>query len=521
MELEALRKELQRCITDIYVWCDNIRAQKISYGDNALPEVISKLEHILKYPQLKLMSEMVLHEFSLFLTAYEEKDYVLAADYMESAVIPILENVAEEIIQSIELPAVKSGYEVEYTSSGAVTLIKNVGNKRKYLHTNLCPGREALHYIERWQDHGIGAYHVAGLAFGYHIEMLSRNPLVQVYVYEEDECVVEIAKQYSDVWEIIAARDNVNVIVDEGYQLFVKKAGSVSENSSREKICVYHPSLQTIANNSLRDKMEKIFLQIDNSERWATNLAVNFYYNITHIEYGVEALKSRFEGKTVYLIAGGPSLDLNIHLLKERKPENIVLTVGTSLRRCITENIRPDVAIITDPKESVYRQISEVEECGIPMILLSTTCFWVARDYKADKYLACQKGYHPAERLAEKKGWLTYETGGSVTTTALDICIKLEAKRVVFLGLDLAFTGGKSHQGVENPDMTAKSDLQVPDINGKMVVTSQNLNMYRQWIEKRIARAKESGCQTEFIDASEGGARVEGTRVARLQEILK
>ena len=54
------------------------------------------------------------------------------------------------------------------------------------------------------------------------------------------------------------------------------------------------------------------------------------------------------------------------------------------------------------------------------------------------------------------------------------------------------------------------------DIDGNEIPTSRNLNHYRLWIERRIARAKQEKLPIEFIDASEGGARVEGTVVQTL-----
>ena len=101
-------------------------------------------------------------------------------------------------------------------------------------------------------------------------------------------------------------------------------------------------------------------------------------------------------------------------------------------------------------------------------------------------------------------------------TTALDFCIKMGVRRIVFLGLDLAFTGGRSHQGLKEKNMTAQSELYVTDIDGNEIPTSRNLNHYRLWIERRIARAKQEKLPIEFIDASEGGARVEGTVVQTL-----
>jgi len=344
--------------------------------------------------------------------------------------------------------------------------------------------------------------------------------LVQVDVYEEDEKMIELAKEWCDTPAGLWKKNNLNVIHDLGYQKFAKVASEAEENDFI-KICLYHPAIRTIRDDALRGKMENLFLQMDNSSRWGEFFRLNFKYNTTNIRYEIGELKTSFEGKTVYLVAGGPSLDKNISLLKERQKDSIVLTVGTSLRRCLQEEIKPDYAIITDPKVAVHGQIKDIEDCGIPMILLSTTYAWVARDYKGAKYIACQEGYKDAEKLAKSNEWQLVKTGGSVTTTAVDICIRLGAKRIVFLGLDLAFTEGRTHQGDVGTNITVNAELQVPDISGKLVGTSKNLNLYREWIERRIAEAKREGCSTEFIDATEGGARVDGTIVKKLKECIE
>ncbi len=521
MSVDLSRKALQNSIALLYRWCDSIRRQQISYCDTLfIQKVIPAIEQVMALPEMQGASE-VTELFSKLLDAYEERDYILAADYMESGILPCLELVVGDLVRQLPQPVAESAYQVEYTASGACTLAKTIGGRRRYLHTNLCPAREAESYAGRWQCQEKMVYYVAGLAFGYHIEAMSRNSFVKVYVYEEDRHVIELAEHYSDVWEMLDRRTNVEIIWDCGYRQFTERAYQFDQGVLDGKICIYDPSIYTINEDFLRDKMQLLFLQMDNADRWAGRMLANFNYNKAHIHNSVEELRDRVCGKTVYLIAGGPSLDQNIHLLKDRNQDSLILTVGRSLWRCMKEGIEPDLAIITDPTEGCYCQIKGYESCGVPLILLSTAYARLADEYKGMKYIACQEGYPLAEEYADEKGWMTFETGSSVTTTALDICIQFKAARVVFLGLDLAFTGGRSHQGLSDANIFGKSERQVPDIYGNMVSTSQNLNSYRRWIERRIERAKMDNCHTEFIDASEGGARVAGTQIMKLIEVMQ
>ena len=48
------------------------------------------------------------------------------------------------------------------------------------------------------------------------------------------------------------------------------------------------------------------------------------------------------------------------------------------------------------------------------------------------------------------------------------------------------------------------------------------MDIYRKWMEKRIARAQqENPSKTVFIDATEGGAKISGMQVRTMDEVLK
>jgi len=92
-------------------------------------------------------------------------------------------------------------------------------------------------------------------------------------------------------------------------------------------------------------------------------------------------------------------------------------------------------------------------------------------------------------------------------------------KRIIFVGLDLAFTGNVDHATSTPTRETINEDKAIPveDIYGNMVYTSHNLNIYRQWIEKRIAKVK----GIEFIDATEGGAKIKGMKINSLSNTIE
>lgn len=527
---ELVRRKLVNLISNVEKLADGGRRQERSFLGNHFIYVINLMEEVYALPEIEERLNDILSNLTLIMTALEGNDYVLLTDYTVEFILNPLKQLAEDWVagkEVLNLPL--SHYNLEYTSTGAVTIAKCLENKNIYLHSNLSPTEEALNLSNKWMKNGIGKYIVAGLGFGYHIGELYRQTGAEIYVFEEDLEMIELARQYSD-WNWIFDEKHIHIVPDSGYAKFgaeVVKAENEPEDfvtgSSSTEVCLYYPALTSIQDEKLRDNMLRIFLQKDNAARWMNHLLMNISHNVRLVNHYSSELKTVFKGKRVYIIAGGPSLDKNLHLLKERKDGEIVITVGTSLKKCVGDGIAPDYVITTDPKPACSYQFDGMYDCGVPMILLSTAYREVIEAYQGEKYILFQEGLAVAEKIARQKGEPLFSSGGSVATTALDFCIRMEVREIVFLGLDLANTGGKSHHSgtAERRDTTNESSLWVEDIYGNPVQTSKAFDGYRTWIEEKIQKARVDSVDIRFIDATEGGAKVAGTEILTLAEVMK
>lgn len=186
------------------------------------------------------------------------------------------------------------------------------------------------------------------------------------------------------------------------------------------------------------------------------------------------------------------------------------------------QGIRPDYVMFLDAAPRMYVQATGFEQETIPYLMASTACRRIAQDYQGPKYLVCQEGYDEAEQYAREHGAQIYQSGGSVSTIAMDIAIRLGAKRVVCLGLDLAYTGNKMHATATGRyDMIETEHfVKVKDWNGNQINTSTALDMYRKWFEKRAEQAKQETPEVELINATEGGAYIKGLKHMTLREAL-
>ena len=58
------------------------------------------------------------------------------------------------------------------------------------------------------------------------------------------------------------------------------------------------------------------------------------------------------------------------------------------------------------------------------------------------------------------------------------------------------------------------------DMYGKKIFTNKSMDLYRKWIEDRILLATEEGYHCEFLDATEGGVRIQGMQPVRLSDYI-
>ena len=123
------------------------------------------------------------------------------------------------------------------------------------------------------------------------------------------------------------------------------------------------------------------------------------------------------------------------------------------------------------------------------------------------------------EKIYKKYGisFETYQSGGSVATAAFEIARILKSKVVILVGQDLAYLGDNTHAGGIAERISDGDSLFVEDIYGGQIRTRNDWLRYLQWFE---AAAKQLEGQIKIIDATEGGAKIQGTMIMRLQDAI-
>ncbi|MEG2232314.1 MAG: 6-hydroxymethylpterin diphosphokinase MptE-like protein [Lachnospiraceae bacterium] len=546
---------------------------------NLLGSLQSNIEDLLSHPTqiaeigLTLDPEYVLRILADVAQAQENKDYILLADLLELTIRPltisiqdalrlvpgVIENdaylehnlaalqqqdpaLAEALRKAYEGLCRTSGtdrytapngmiYEIEDTQSGYPTLKITGKEGSYYLHSNVNPYREARMFVDVYEtEEGEQPTRInllgAGLLYQAWTIVTHTFYAYPVHVYEPDCNVLVLALSCFNYADWFAKQYLVL-----HYDPMLKQLSEVLNTDSTGFI-IHAPSVRNIAQKEIRSSFEKFFVTDSTWRNQRKVLSVNFYKNCsylhdpTHAVGAMDEILPVFAGKDIYIVAAGPSLDKNVMLLKKRPHDALIIATGTVYHKLMNLGIRPDYVMMTDANERILGQIYGLEQEEIPLLLLSTACHQFCTRYHGMKYLIFQQDYPQAEALAAVDGYQLFETGGSVSTTALDVAIRGCAASIIFVGLDLAFTDNLAHAAGTSSQIATNQEelLEIPAWDGGTVFTDYKFTIYREWMESRIKKmqtsAGEHAVPIPIINATEGGAYIQGMSCRTLQAII-
>lgn len=219
----------------------------------------------------------------------------------------------------------------------------------------------------------------------------------------------------------------------------------------------------------------------------------------------------------VIIVASGPSLDKNVDLLKQAKGHALIIACDSAQRMLARHEIVPDAVITID----AMKWPGHFKECGfekLPVLTNLTANHNVLKLNEAKKIWYCDSRLEL--ELFRRSGLnvpLVGDTGGCVATTAFYLAVCMGCKRIILVGQDLSYDGKVSHVGGAISPFKDSSVRHVPGNDGNKVVSRYDWIAYLDWFERMIRRNKEL---ISVVNATEGGAKIEGTEYIPLQEAI-
>jgi hypothetical protein len=260
----------------------------LSLVANFMDEVKAVVEAIINDREYFEMvsTESVLEMLSGILKAKKNNDYILFADFLQLQLFSFLSRIQELIITKEKLifdeeryqdnvlmllhkgegfpedlkepidseKLIETGYRVEYTSCGLMTLAAENEGVHFYFHTNGRVQSEAFILARHWFKKDKKRYIIYGFGMGYHIiELMRLAPKAAIEVYEGDSNIMQLACAFSDLKEIF--KDNlVTLIYDPKLKLLEKRIEAINHE---EEFLIHYPSLQNIRDHAAKKLLER------------------------------------------------------------------------------------------------------------------------------------------------------------------------------------------------------------------------------------------------------------------------
>jgi hypothetical protein len=172
--------------------------------------------------------------------------------------------------------------------------------------------------------------------------------------------------------------------------------------------------------------------------------------------------ENNLSAKPVFIAANGPSLDDAIDFLKTNQDNVIIVSIGTSLKALLKNDIKPDIHFEMERTMSTMPYIEAIEEqqknsaiqlSDIPIIALNTVATPVLKKFK--KAFLITKESDAGGQLIQKADKLNRHvrpsyTNPTVSNTALVALLSLGFKNIYLAGMDFGYVSTAHHHSKDS-----------------------------------------------------------------------
>ena len=416
--------------------------------------------------------------------------------------------------------------------------VKNSRGNSVILHDGANPEKESLDFLKKLPTGHKGFVAILGMGLFYSaLNILKeRSHLQRLALFELEPGIFIQALRNIDLSPIL---EDPRLILSIGTETEIPETlAAASRTLQLENSNILHhlPSFNFNPEgyNQLKDDL---FAHINSLNVGGTTTRLlgkeflnNRFKHISTIHHQIllEHIQNKFDDIPAILVAGGPSLDKNIHLLKEAQEKSVIIAVDTVLPALLKNGVHPHFLTCIDPNDLTFEKFADLVPQIKDIALISSS--WV--NPKTPKVFPADQVFWTFT-AKPMEAWLNsllggkLLTGGASTVAHLNLIAAhmLGCDPIIFIGQDLAYpsSAASSHakgtvlQG-SAPTNVITHHIQgetVTGINGEILRTNRSFLSMKQFFETAIAKSDRT-----HINATEGGANIDGTEILTLQEAL-
>ncbi|UCF97671.1 MAG: DUF115 domain-containing protein [Spirochaetaceae bacterium] len=416
-----------------------------------------------------------------------------------------------------------------------------------FLHSRYDPMKEARRIVARETATAPSAAVVLGFGMGYLAEAFSEYfPDRPLLVVEQDPGLFLQALAARDLRTLLSRPSTRWCIGDQAEAVMTEV-----EKLPLQKLCIlrlvalskfeYYRRVETLLSSIFDRRKVNINTLRRFGELWVRNLLKNLGSFITNP--GIRVGRSCFSNIPALILAAGPSLDEVLPHLEALRERLLIVAVDTSYRFCRSKGVEADFLVTVDPQYWNSRHLDWLPRGGTILVSESSAhprvfrsaggqeeeIFYVSSFFPLGSYI---------ERIIGQRGLIG--AGGSVATTAWDLCRYFGCPCIYMAGLDLGFPGKRTHArgAFFEESMHGRSFRYVPveqmsfdylhqarptalkNNRGEWTLTDRRMLIYKSWFENQLKQQPRQSGPATFTLAAEGIA-VEGMEHIQLRELLR
>ncbi|MBI5233713.1 MAG: motility associated factor glycosyltransferase family protein [Deltaproteobacteria bacterium] len=273
----------------------------------------------------------------------------------------------------------------------------------------------------------------------------------------------------------------------------------------------------------------------------------NYFANIPSMRacQPIDIFKNRYKHVPLVIVGAGPSLEKNVHLLKDMKGRALILASVSAYKPLLLRGISPDFVIASE-KVDLPEYFTE-DDTNIRLILGEVSHPNMFRDRKVRNTFIY---YNMLLQLSIEQARFWGSSyfplcGGSVTTMAFDMGFMFGCDPIVFIGQDLAYGENKTHvsgsvygrqelvfdpeKGVivkeayikrQETQVSAYDLYWIKGQDNKLLASRYDWVTFHQWFEDYMKKTRKNGVVTRVINSTEGGAYIDGMEHRPLQDVI-
>jgi len=342
---------------------------------------------------------------------------------------------------------------------------------------------EGTNHLNKWKI-------FLGLGLGHHLKEITERHgehIKRILIVEKDIYMLKLAFMVHDFSKLLAQPNLIKIfagnlpdITIHTHNFFATNSEMIHYLRSGEFLDIDKRDEETV--NYYSRMKKEIIVAGENKLRTFGNDPhdsmvglVNIINNAEHTlkNPGIIDLKGKFKGKNAILVAGGPSLQMELEELKRFKGKTFIACVDTAFKPLLKNGIKPDMVVTLERGEQIVNYYNNLEEYDLtdvvfcPLSLVDKILF----EQCTEKYkMPTIVGYRTISQynlMPVDKGRIF--CGQSSALLLFNIMKLWGFSSIILVGQDLAFgEGEKTH--VDGADHSIKGMAESPKMKQQLYI---------------------------------------------------